>query len=290
MKPVVVNPALTIAQLLEELSHVTDEDHRAAIRDQLAVKWSRKARRLTPDARERYGAAAGEQPEATLERIRTAPPSDLASWFRDKPALGPILDWSPDGEGVPLPISHHPDQMVAVTRGYGTAERPEDFLDNFTNFVRNNLNTIAALTVVVQRPRELTRAQLRTLRLELDKQGFTDSALRTAWQQAKNQDIAASVIGFIRQAAIGDALEPFEDRVGKAIRKIESRGSWSQPQRQWLRRIGEQLVQELVVDREALDQEPFRSQGGFNRLNKMFDGKLETLLADINEETWKRAS
>jgi type I restriction enzyme, R subunit len=199
MKPVVVNPALTIAQLLEELRRVTDEDHRAAIRDQLAVKWDRKVRRLTPDARERYGAAAGEQPEATLERIRTAPPSDLATWFRDKPALGPILDWSPDGEGVPLPISHHPDQMVAVTRGYGTGDRPEDFLDNFTNFVRNNVNTIAALAVVVQRPRELTRAQLRTLRLELDKQGFTDSALRTAWQQAKNQDIAASVIGFIRQ-------------------------------------------------------------------------------------------
>jgi hypothetical protein len=56
-----------------------------------------------------------------------------------------------------------------------------------------------------------------------------------------------------------------------------------------LRRIGEQLVQELVVDRDALDQEPFRSEGGFIRLNKVFDGKLERLLADISEETWRRA-
>jgi type I restriction enzyme R subunit len=143
--------------------------------------------------------------------------------------------------------------------------------------------------VVVQRPRELTRTQLRELRLELDRQGFTDTALRTAWQQSKNEDIAASVIGFIRQAAIGDPLEPFEDRVHKAIRKIESRGTWSVPQRAWLRRIGEQLVQELVVDREALDQDPFRSEGGYTRLNKVFDGKLENLLADINEEMWKRA-
>jgi type I restriction enzyme R subunit len=155
--------------------------------------------------------------------------------------------------------------------------------------VRNNVNKIAALGVVVQRPRELTRAQLRELRLELDQQGFTDTALRTAWQQSKNEDIAASVIGFIRQAAIGDPLEPFEDRVRKGIRKIESRGTWTQPQRAWLRRIGEQLMQELVVDRSALDQEPFRSEGGFTRLNKVFDGKLESLLADINEETWRRA-
>jgi type I restriction enzyme, R subunit len=84
-------------------------------------------------------------------------------------------------------------------------------------------------------------------------------------------------------------MRQFEDRVHKAIRKIESRGVWSVPQRAWLRRIGEQLVQELVVDREALDQEPFRSEGGYTRLNKVFDGKLENLLADINEEMWKRA-
>ena len=130
---------------------------------------------------------------------------------------------------------------------------------------------------------------MRELRLELDRLGFTDTALRTAWQQSKNEDIAASIIGFIRQAAIGVPLEPFEDRVRKAIRTIESRGTWTQPQRAWLRRIGEQLLQELVVDRAALDEEPFRSEGGFTRLNKVFEGKLERLLADINEETWRRA-
>jgi len=289
MKPVVVNPSVSFEQLLQELTTVTDDGHRAAIRDQLAVKWNRKLHRFANEARQRYEAIAGERPEQTLERIRTGTPADLAAWFKDRPALGPILDWSPNGTGLSLPISHHPDQIVSVTRGYGAAQRPEDFLDNFTSFVRNNVNKIAALGVVVQRPRELTRTQLRELRLELDRQGFTDTALRTAWQQSKNEDIAASVIGFIRQAAIGDPLEPFEDRVHKAIRKIESRGTWSVPQRAWLRRIGEQLVQELVVDREALDQDPFRSEGGYTRLNKVFDGKLENLLADINEEMWKRA-
>jgi type I restriction enzyme R subunit len=290
MRPVVVNPSLTFEQLLQELTSVADDEHRAAIRDQLAARWVRKLRRLAEETRSRYGAAAGEEPEATLDRIRSAPPGDVAAWFKERPSLGPILDWSPEGDGLAMPISHHPDQVVSVTRGYGTAQKPEDFLDNFTSFVRNNLNKIAALSVVVQRPRELTRSQLRELRLALDQQGFTDAALRTAWQQSKNEDIAASVIGFIRQAALGDPLEPFEDRVRKAIRKIEGRGSWTQPQRAWLRRIGEQLVQELVVDREALDQEPFRSEGGFTRLNKVFDGKLEGLLADINEEAWRRTA
>ena len=288
MKPVVVNAALSFEQLLQELTSVTDDGHRTAIRDQLAVKWGRKLRQLSNETRQRFEAVAGERPEDTLNRIRTSVPFDLAQWFKDRPTLGPILDWGPDSAGLAVPISHHPDQLVSFTRGYGAAQRPEDFLDSFTIFVRNNINKIAALAVVVQRPRDLTRAQLRELRLELDRQGFTDTALRTAWQQSKNEDIAASVIGFIRQAAIGDPLEPYEDRVRKAIRKIESRGTWTGPQRQWLRRIGEQLVQELVVDHESLDQDPFRSEGGCKRLNKVFDGKLETLLADINEEIWRR--
>ncbi len=289
MKPVVVNTSLSFEQLLVELTSVTDDGHRAAIRDQLAVKWNRRLRQLANEARQRYQAAAGERPEDTLVRIRADAPADLAHWFKSRPSLGPILDWGPDSAGLAMPISHHPDQLVSITRGYGAAQRPEDFLDNFTSFVRNNVNKIAALAVVVQRPRDLTRAQLRELRLELDRQGFTDTALRTAWQQSKNQDIAASVIGFIRQAAIGDPLEPYEDRVRKALRKIESRGTRTSPQRQWLRRIGEQLVQELVVDHESLDQDPFRSEGGYKRLNKVFDGKIESLIADFNDEIWRRA-
>jgi type I restriction enzyme R subunit len=117
MKPVVVNPSLSFEQLLQELTTVTDEGHRAAIRDQLAVKWNRKLRQVTDEARQRYEAVAGEQPEATLNRIRNSTPKDLADWFKAKPALGPILDWGPDSAGTAMPISHHPDQLVSVTRG-----------------------------------------------------------------------------------------------------------------------------------------------------------------------------
>jgi type I restriction enzyme R subunit len=44
---------------------------------------------------------------------------------------------------------------------------------------------------------------------------------------------------------------------------------------------------ELVVDREALDRGEFRNQGGFARLNKVFDGKLEQLLSTLHDELWK---
>lgn len=52
----------------------------------------------------------------------------------------------------------------------------------------------------------------------------------------------------------------------------------------------EQLLREVVVDRASIDEEPFRADGGFQRLNKVFNGQLESVLSDINEELWKKAA
>jgi type I restriction enzyme R subunit len=290
MKPVVVNPSITLEQLFKELAEATDDAHRQEIRDQALAKLHRRLRRMPIDVRRRYEAEAGETAEATANRLKNATLNELSAWVKRHPGLGRILDWDSEGQGRLLPISHHPDELLEISRGYGGGVKPEDFLDSFTTFIRSNINKIAALTVVVQRPRDLTRSQLRALKLELDGMGYSETALRTAWQDARNEDIAASIVGFIRQAAIGDPLVPYDERVQAAMRRILASRQWTDPQRRWLRRIGEQLEREIVVDREALDQEPFRTDGGFTRLNKVFGGMLENVLSDIGEEIWNKAS
>lgn len=290
MKPVVVNPSITLEQLFRELAEAADDAHRREVRDQALAKLHRRVRRLPENVRRRYEAEAGETPEATIARLKNASLHEVSVWVKEHPGVGRILDWDPEGQGRLLPISHHPDELAEISRGYGGGVKPEDFLDGFTAFVRGNINKIAALTVVVQRPRDLTRSQLRALKLELDGMGYSETALRTAWQDARNEDIAASIVGFIRQAAIGDPLVPYPERVQAAMRRILVSRQWTDPQRRWLRRIGEQLEQEIVVDREALDQEPFRADGGFTRLNKVFGGTLESVLSQIGEEVWKQAS
>jgi len=290
MKPVVVNSSITLEQLFRELGEATDDAQRREIRDQALAKLHRRLRRLPQDARQRYEAEAGETPDATVDRLKNSSLHELAAWVKGHPALGRILDWDPEGGGLLLPISHHPDEIVEISHGYGAGVKPGDFLDGFTAFIRGNVNKIAALAVVVQRPRDLSRAQLRALKLELDAMGYSETALRTAWQDARNEDIAASIVGFIRQAAIGDPLVPYAERVESAMRRILASRQWTDPQRRWLRRVGEQLQHEIVVDREALDQEPFRADGGFMRLNRVFGGKLESVLSDIGEEVWRRVS
>jgi len=290
MKPVVADPKLTLEQLFEELAVAETDAHKEAARDQILVRMRLRLKKLHDEARAKFEELAGETPEDTLKRFKDDPPDQVANWVKSRAGLGAILDWDPEGSPAALvPISRHEDEVVDVSRGYGESRRPEDFLESFTDYVKKNVNKIAALTVVVQRPRDLTRAELRSLRLELDKLGYSETNLRRAWQDARNEDIAASIIGHIRQAAIGDPLIPYQERVREAMKRIYAKRDWTDPQRQWLKRIAEQLEREVVVDREALDQEPFKNDGGFKRLNRIFDGQLEALLQDVNEELWRRS-
>lgn len=291
MRPVAADPSFTLTKLFEELSQRGDAEHKERVREQIIVRLRRRLRRLTPEARAKFEKAAGETPEASLQRFIEGDGSALGQWAAERPTLGPILDWtSEDGTPRYIPISEHPDEVTSVTRGYGSADKPEDFLDAFASFVRSNLNTIAALKIVVQRPQELTREELRKLRLELDAAGFTDTKIKRAWADARNEEIAASIIGYIRQAALGDPLVPYGDRVRHAVDAILRKRSWTEVQRKWIDRIGRQLEIETVVDRDAFDAEPFASLGGWSRIDRVFNGELAQVVRDLNENIWKDAS
>ena len=83
---------------------------------------------------------------------------------------------------------------------------------------------------------------------------------------------------------------PFDIRVRSAMQRVLSSRFWTEVQRKWLKRIEEQVIREIVVDRAAIDEEPFVKDGGFQRLNKIFGGQLEAVLSDINDELWKKAA
>ncbi|MBD1825954.1 DEAD/DEAH box helicase family protein [Microcoleus vaginatus GB1-A2] len=213
----------------------------------------------------------------------------------------PIYSYSSDvkqvEEAEPVtdvnPIRNNGEQILKqpIEQGCGNVEHPQDYLESFNAFLQENLNKISALLVVTQRPQELSRYQLKELRLLLDEAGFSETNLQVAWREMTNEDIAASIIGFIRQAALGDALVPYGERVDKAMKKILASRSWTAPQRKWLERIGQQLKTEVIVDRDAFDRGAFKAQGGgFERINKAFDGGLEEILVEISSNLWDNAS
>ncbi|TBR56546.1 type I restriction-modification system endonuclease [Westiellopsis prolifica IICB1] len=287
MKPVAVNPNISFTQLVSELETVNDSTAAATIVDQLLAKLQRQQRKLGDSNRDSIEAAAGMPMAEMINHLRQSDPQQLKEWFRQRSAIAQMLD-ARDGGRQPILISRHADELRRVERGYGNAQKPEDYLDSFGAYLRENINKIPALIVVTTRPRELTRAQLKELRLMLDQAGYSEKTLQVAWREMTNADIAASIIGFIRQATLGDALVSHEERVDKAMKKILTSQNWTPPQRKWLERIGKQLKVETIVDKEALDQGEFKIQGGgFVRLNKAFNGRLEEILVQINEALWQ---
>ena len=60
------------------------------------------------------------------------------------------------------------------------------------------------------------------LKLELDRNNFTVKMLNTAWKQMTNQDIAADIISFVRQQALGDALVSHDERIRNAVAKVRA--------------------------------------------------------------------
>ena len=214
-------------------------------------------------------------------------------WLGTIAGLGQLLDAKWNGPAQPQFLSEHDDTLRSIERSFGEATRPEDYLEGFTVFVRDPGNARPALTTVLQRPWELIRKDLRELRLALDQRGYNEATLATAWRETTNQDLAASIMGYIRQAALGDPLMPYEQRVERALQRILASRAWSTPQRQWLQRIANQTKAITIVDRQALDDDALlfrREGGGWPRLNKLFGGELEAVLHRFQEAVWEAAA
>lgn len=110
--------------------------------------------------------------------------------------------------------------------------------------------------------------------------------MQSAVRSQTNQDIASSIIGHIRRAALGEALIPFEQRVSNAMQSIYSRHNWLPAQRKWLERLAKQLTHEVIIDRDFVNQR-FAEHGGAKQLDKVLVNQLDLVLDELSEAMWE---
>ena len=313
MQPLVKDPKVSIEQLLAELDNPAaytaagsspQRRHADDVLDQLNQKLMRVLRKAEHMAQKKPALKAQLQ---QLEQSWGVPPAQLhqhlhavakkdgakaaANFLKENTRLLAQLGEVQQLMGTayqPVLSTHH-DELVAREQSWGQYAKPADYLDSFARFVREQVNQSVALSVVVNRPKDLTREQLREVRLLLDGAGYSEAALKAAWRNQSNQDIAAGIVAYIRQAALGEALLPFEERVNHAMQRIYAMHNWMPAQRSWLERIARQLKHETVVDLNFLN-EAFRQQGGIKQVNKVLDGKLDSVVATLSEALWQKAA
>ena len=313
MQPLVKNPNVSIEQLIDELNNPTSYEapgsaqgrtHAHDVLDQLNQKLMRVLRKAAHSAEKRpklkeHLAALEQQwgvpPEKLHQHLHEMAqqhgPKAAADYLRHSTRLLTQLAEVQELLGTAyMPIlSKHADELVAREQSWGTYKKPEDYLDSFGAFVREQINQSAALAVVVRRPKDLTREQLKEVRLLLDEHGYSEANLKAAWRSKSNQEIAASIIGFIRQAALGEALLPFEQRVGQAMQKIYAQRAWSPMQRKWLDRLARQLTYEVVMDQGFVNT-AFAQDGGAKQLDKLLGGELDQVMHTLAASLWPDAA
>ncbi len=288
MKPVVADPTITFAQLVEEMRQQSTPDLQQLARNQFLAKLNSKRHHMSQERLADFEAVTGKSAQAFVQELKAMSLPQVAEWFTRNPALGELLDAKGGGNPRPVVVSGHADEFTGVEHGYGTGQKPEDYLKAFEKFIKENSNRLPALELVITRPWELTRRDLKALAIELERHHFREQDLKTAWHELTNEEIAARIIGFIRQAAIGEALIPWETRVDNALKLILALQSWKAPQKSWLQAIAKQMKAATIVDREALDDGVLRSElGGRQRADKLFEGGIDELLERFNRALWQ---
>ena len=185
-------------------------------------------------------------------------------------------------------ISNKEDELRSHTRDFGEAKKPQDYLEEFSSFIKTNINEIAALRIVCTRPSDLTRDGLKSLKLELDRKGFTEQKLSSALSQVSNQEITADIISLIRRYAIGSPLLSHEERVRLAIDKLKRNHNFTKVQLGWLSRIESYLENELIISTNTFDSDPrFRQLGGLHRADLVFDGHLAEIIGELNDHMYQ---
>lgn len=291
MKPVVTNVDITFGQLENELKHIAAPDLQDLARKQFIAKLQVKKNYLSDEQSERFETIVGKSPSEFAKELKTMPLEKVAAWFTQNPGLGELLDQriggtGGGGNGWKQVLHDGEDEVTHTTTGYGEGQKPEDYLKAFKAFVNANSNRLIAIQTIVQKPWALTRQGLKELAVELDRNHFREKDLQSAWSEVRQEEITTRIIGFIRQAALGEALVSWENRVDDALERILKSQPWKTPQRDWLTLIAEQVKANTIVDEAALDQGIFRNQGGSKRANKLFDRPVTQVLEQFNRSLW----
>ena len=282
MKPVAVNPSVTFTELLEKLNVATDELQIENLIAQIIAKLQRSKVNFNSQTAEHFqNFTGGNSPQNFVSQVKNLTTADAKNFLLQHSALFKFLQ---EKSARPFIISDHEDFLLEHSRGYGGKNKPADYLDEFTDFLTTNQNEIAALNIICTRPKDLTRADLKALRLKLEVENFTAERLNAAISKISNAEITADIISLIRRFALGAQLLNHDDKIISAVNRLKAVHNFSANELKWISRIEKYLLNESLINVAIFDERDtyFKDNGGFKKINKVFGGNLAKIIDELN--------
>ena len=286
MKPVVKNVSHGVHYFIDQKHQFEVNDNFKQYQIDMTAAIDRKIKRMNDSKRKEF---------EHLTEINS-----IDQWARDLPRLNNqefLKEWKNFEQLDRLStgshkqyISNEPDEYLGIERGYGQGNsNPEDYIESFNKFIKENVNEIPALQIVATRPKDLTYDELKKIKLELEKKGFKENDLQTAWKNANQVQTTADIISFIRQAAVGSELVDHNVRIHNAMQKVYGMADWNMVQKSWLKKIENQLLSSTVLGpnaETAFSSNYFKRQGGYKQMRKIFSDNADQIIYVLNENLY----
>lgn len=299
MKPVVANPQTTIADILTNLQvnetnpNKYDLDKLKIIQrkqlDQLIAKLRRQQKNLTKKHETQFKQLTGTTSSIFLSELENkTKTNDVAEALQyvneHQDYLQALLKLAKDANhGKMRIISEAKDELLSHTRNYGNTTKPQDYIESFTQFIRQNMQEITTLNVICTKPSSLKRQDLKQLLTTLSENGYPINNLNTALNSLNNTQITSDIISIVRQCALGAAPISHEQRIKNAIAKLKGKYYFTKKEEIFLNQIENYLIVESVINEQTFNTAPqFKTKGGFRRINKVFNEKLPEIIDELN--------
>jgi type I restriction enzyme, R subunit len=280
----------TIVEIIEDIWANRDRDYNVRV---LVRRLQRIDKEMAGDARElfaAFGIADGDIGRYARELVKNLQKDFTRTMklLRDASFQDLLVNF-PRPKRTFIKAESYEDQVSSaclVRDALGREYKPEDYLEAFAIFVRENPSKVQAIRILLNRPKDWGTKALTELKAKLAAapQRFTFDALEKV-HRLRYDKALVDVISMVKHAARDEEpLLTAEERVKRALDQLSAKTEFTQEQQRWMERIREHLIANLSIDEDDFDNVPvLQSAGGWGNANRAFNGTLPKLLKAFNE-------
>ena len=288
MNPVVNNPQIDMEKLLDSYSKDVPDESKKYFIEQVIARLQRKKKRIKDLGENKFEINSKiyrknediKNIDDYIEYIKNINPDDIEKEEDFLIFLDSIQNTKKDRI-----ISEHEDEIRTVRQIYGKNEKPEDYLENFEKYIRENQDKVEALKLLKENPKLFKRKDLKELRYILDENGYKETELNSAYGKVENVNITADILSYIKKVLKGSTILDKEEKIQDIEKRIKRLKNWNPIQLKIIEKIISQLRENSYLTEEDFSTGIFKDNfGGYNKINQKLEDKLADIVSIINEE------
>lgn len=288
MKPVVANPKTSVKELFEKFDTIKeDEKATSYFMDQIIGRIQRKKNiikeKKSNDIKVLSGYMRGEEVtniDSYLVDLKNTPDNKKIKVLEKEKEFLIYLD-SLKRENYQI-IAENDDMVTDFKQSFGKDKTPEDYLESFKQYIKENEDKIEALKILKTNPKAFTKEDLKDIKSKLDAYGYSKTKLNTAYQNLKNEDILIDILSFVKYAIDekDEELISRDRKIERVMEKIKKLNRWNARQDKIISRIEMVLKSEdEYISKEDFDSGIFKKQyGGIKKIDEILQGKLDEIM------------